>query len=113
MNKFLLTATLATALVGFAGAAHADMGIPDIAAQPLTTQTANGVMGQAMPTFNGPAHAVVSEQFAQNAVGEKAPTFVAPTENGTNGVAYAQIGRMQTVAPVALAGNNQVLQPKG
>lgn len=113
MNKFILAATLVTALAGFAGTAHADMGIPNIPAQPLTTQTAAGVVGEAMPVFNGTPRPVVADQFAQTIVGENEPTLVAPTDNGTGGVAYAQIGRANKAITTALGGSAQLQQPNG
>lgn len=116
MSKFILTAALVTALVGFAGTAQADMGIPNIPAQPLTTQTTVGVVGETMPVFNGTPSPVVAETFTQATLGERAPTFAAPADNGangTNGVAYAQIGRINRVVPMALADGARLQQPNG
>ena len=113
MTKFILAAAMATGLIGFVGVAQADMGIPNLAAQPLTTQVAVGVVGEAMPHFTGPARPVVSEQFAQSAVGEDAPSFTAPTQGDANGAAYAQIGRPQKTASVAVATGHAVQQHQG
>ena len=113
MSKFILTTALVTALVGFAGTAQADMGIPNIPAQPLTTQTTVGVVGETMPVFNGTPRPVVAETFTQATVGESAPTFAAPADNGTNGVSYAQIGRINRVVPMALADDARLQQPNG
>lgn len=103
MTKFIIAAGLATALAAFSGTAHADMGIPNLPALPLTTQTVAGVATEAMPSFVGTPRPVITERFAQTVPTGAMPTFVPPSGDGSNGIAYAQIGRVQSTAPKAFA----------
>lgn len=105
MTRFIIAVGIATTIAAFGGTARADMGIPNIPAQPLITQTAPGVVTEAMPSFVGVTQPVVTERFAQNVLSGAMPSFIAPTENGSGGVAYAQIGRVRSTAPTALAKN--------
>ncbi|MGC9269383.1 hypothetical protein [Acidiphilium sp.] len=103
MTKFVFAAVIAAGLTGLGSTAYAGMGIPDLTAQPITTQTTPDVIGEVMPQVAGPARPVVAERFNQAVVGEATPEFGSPNRRRDNGPAYAQIGRVQSTAAASLA----------
>ncbi|MCW8308211.1 hypothetical protein AruPA_14315 [Acidiphilium sp. PA] len=93
MKHVSLAAAFVLMSLAGAGTALADQGIPVVPAQPLVSSAANGVAGEAYPSFRVAGVPVISEPANPGNGAQTYPTFATPRSPAK--LAQSQIGLVQ------------------